>query len=109
MTRGRYSKKGKALLQSYSLFPAPKIIELDERRTYLLEQLSLVSNQLSFLPADAATIKQILTRLTGRGTVPNVLLNGDSIGGSDDIQALHAEGKLRALFEEQDVKVMGNV
>ncbi|CCF55562.1 hypothetical protein KAFR_0A01230 [Kazachstania africana CBS 2517] len=31
---------------------------------------------------------------TGRGTVPNVVINGVSRGGSDDLRALHADGKL---------------
>lgn len=32
--------------------------------------------------------------MTGRKTVPNIMINGKSIGGSDDIAALHKQGVL---------------
>lgn len=35
-----------------------------------------------------------LKKTTGRGTVPNILVNGKSIGGGDDIQQLHEGNKL---------------
>lgn len=37
-----------------------------------------------------------LEKSTGRRTVPNVLINGKSIGGGDDIQALDESGDLIA-------------
>jgi hypothetical protein len=40
--------------------------------------------------------------MTGRRTVPNVLINGRSIGGGDDVAALHDSG---ALIEK--IKSMG--
>jgi len=76
-----FCKRTKALLQSYELSPSPTIVELDLR-------------------ADGPIIQAILKRLTGRGTVPNILLQGDSIGGSDDLQHMDQEGKLRALLRE---------
>lgn len=39
-------------------------------------------------------LQNALQKSTGRRTVPNVLINGKSIGGGDDIQALHESGKL---------------
>jgi len=33
-------------------------------------------------------LQDTLQRMTGRGTVPNVLINGKSIGGGNDIEAL---------------------
>jgi glutaredoxin len=56
---------------------------------------------------DGAVIQQILGRLTGRRTVPNILIQGNSIGGSDDVHALHASDKLVALFTENGVRVQG--
>lgn len=51
-------------------------------------------------PADDGDfIKAVLTRLTGRSTFPNVIIHGKSIGGSDDITAMHKDGQLRQLFE----------
>ena len=32
--------------------------------------------------------------MTGRRTVPNVLINGKSIGGGDDVEELHDDDKL---------------
>lgn len=32
--------------------------------------------------------------MTGRRTVPNILINGRSIGGGDDIEALHNDEKM---------------
>jgi len=80
-----YSKMGKALIATYNLKPEPKIIEVDLR-------------------ADQHIIKTLSIRLTGRGTVPNVILKGKTIGGSDDIHALHNAGTLKATFEKVGVK-----
>jgi len=54
---------------------------------------------------DGDFIKAVLTRLTGRNTFPNVILHGKSIGGSDDIAALHKDGQLRQLFEQAGLQV----
>lgn len=35
-----------------------------------------------------------LGQMTGRRTVPNILINGKSVGGGDDVQELHDSGKL---------------
>jgi glutaredoxin-related protein len=35
-----------------------------------------------------------LEKSTGRRTVPNVLINGKSIGGGDDVEALDVKGEL---------------
>jgi len=71
-----YSKKAKhILLDSYSITPAPYVVELD------LHELG-------------PGLQGALQKSTGRRTVPNVLINGKSIGGGDDIEALHRDGKL---------------
>lgn len=48
--------------------------------------------------ADAADVKQILGDLTGRYTFPNVFVNGQSIGGADEVTRLHRTGELRELL-----------
>jgi glutaredoxin len=85
-----YSKKAKALLETYDLIPPPKIVEVDLRE-------------------DGDLVKLILGRLTTRSTFPNVFLHGKSLGGSDDIQTLHNTGKLKPIFEEGGVRVLGNI
>lgn len=37
---------------------------------------------------------------TGRKTVPNILVNGKSIGGSDDIAKLDSEGELTKKIKD---------
>ncbi|KAK4686389.1 hypothetical protein P7C73_g3736, partial [Tremellales sp. Uapishka_1] len=79
-----YSKNAKQILNTYNLYPAPFVIELDQRSDY-------------------DVIQNLLHHLTGRRTVPNILLDFASIGGSDDITLLHAEGGLQKRFEDMDV------
>jgi glutaredoxin-related protein len=72
----RFSKKAKGILSKYDLNPPLRVVEVDER-------------------ADADSIKTILTRLTGLGTVPNTLVHGKSLGDSGAIVTLHGRGELR--------------
>jgi glutaredoxin len=58
---------------------------------------------------DGDFIKAVLTRLTGRSTFPNVILHGKSIGGGDDITAMHNDDRLRLLFENAGLKVGAEV
>lgn len=71
-----YSKKAKhILLDLYKIVPAPYVVELD-------------------LHPLGSALQAMLSEKTGRRTVPNVLINAVSVGGGDDIQALHEQGKL---------------
>ncbi|TID27594.1 hypothetical protein E6O75_ATG00361 [Venturia nashicola] len=71
-----YSKKAKhILLDLYKISPPPYVVELDEHE--LGQQLQAQLGQ-----------------MTGRRTVPNILINGKSIGGGDDVQELHDSRKL---------------
>ncbi|KAF8467914.1 thioredoxin-like protein [Russula ochroleuca] len=81
-----YSRRAKDILAQYELVPKAKIIEVDLRD-------------------DGDFIKAVLTRLTGRSTFPNVILRGESIGGADDIMAMHTDDRLRQLFEDAGLKV----
>ena len=51
-------------------------------------------------PDDGNVIKHLLTRLTHRSTFPNILFRGKSIGGSDDLNQLHADKTLAELIEQ---------
>ncbi|TKA24973.1 hypothetical protein B0A50_06071 [Salinomyces thailandicus] len=71
-----HSKKAKhILLDLYSITPPPYVVELDQHDL-------------------GPGLQAALNKMTGRRTVPNVLINGKSIGGGDDIAALHTEGKM---------------
>lgn len=77
-----YSAKAKSiLLSTYKILPEPYVVELD------LHPLG---------PQLQATLKG----MTHRGTVPNILVQGRSIGGGDDIQELHESGKLVDTIRE---------
>jgi glutaredoxin 3 len=41
---------------------------------------------------------EMLQRANGRSTVPQIFIDGAHIGGSDDLAALNAAGKLDALL-----------
>ena len=48
--------------------------------------------------AEPGRLDEMLARSGGRRTVPQVFINGKGIGGSDELQALEAKGKLDALL-----------
>ena len=71
-----YSKKAKLiLLDKYLIVPAPFVVELDQH---------------PMGPALQATLE----KMTGRRTVPNVLISGKSIGGGDDVELLDRNDEL---------------
>lgn len=71
-----FSRKAKTiLLKQYKIVPPPYVVELNEH------------------PLGPA-LQAALAKSTSRRTVPNVLINGKSIGGGDDVEALHQRGKL---------------
>lgn len=71
-----FSRKAKdILLLKYNISPTPYVVELDEHPL-------------------GAQLQSELASSTGRRTVPNILINGKSIGGGDDVEKLHLEGKL---------------
>lgn len=76
-----FSKKAKTiLLDKYSISPEPHVVELD-------------------LHEHGPELQAHLHSVTGRRTVPNVLVLGKSHGGGDDMEQLHSSGKLIDAFE----------
>lgn len=53
-------------------------------------------------PTLGAKLQELLATLTGRRTVPNIMINAQSIGGCDDVLALDADGKL-----EDEIRRLG--
>lgn len=71
-----YSKRAKGLLlEKYKITPEPYVVELDTH-------------------AMGKQIQNRLHEMTGRGTVPNIMINGKSIGGADDILAMDKKNEL---------------
>jgi glutaredoxin len=76
-----YSKRAKAiLLEKYNIVPAPHVVELDQH-------------------AMGPQLQALLAKNTGRHTVPNVLVNGKSIGGGDDVTALDEKDELASTLK----------
>ncbi|KAF1923847.1 glutaredoxin domain-containing protein [Didymella exigua CBS 183.55] len=71
-----HSKHAKhILLENYTITPAPYVVELDQHPL-------------------GARLQDTLAQMTGRRTVPNVLVQGKSIGGGDDMQELDETDRL---------------
>ncbi|EHL02410.1 putative Glutaredoxin-C4 [Glarea lozoyensis 74030] len=76
--------------KKYEITPAPYVVELDKHELGLGLQARLAD-------------------LTGRRTVPNVLVNGVSIGGGDDVADLDEKkalsGKLKEIMGKKTIEV----
>jgi hypothetical protein len=51
-------------------------------------------------PTLGRKLQDLLAKRTGRKTVPNILINGRSIGGSDDLAKLDADDELVKKIRE---------
>ncbi|MFW5967056.1 MAG: glutaredoxin 3 [Persicimonas sp.] len=49
---------------------------------------------------DDAEKRQELVERTGMRTVPQIFINGESVGGYDAVRALHDNGELESMLEE---------
>ncbi|PKS10536.1 hypothetical protein jhhlp_002290 [Lomentospora prolificans] len=77
-----FSKRAKVLLmERYVIDPPPFVVELDVHPL-------------------GPELQDLLKETTGRGTVPNIMVNGVSIGGSDDIAELDRNGELIAKVQD---------
>lgn len=48
--------------------------------------------------ADPAQMEEMLKLSNGRRTIPQIFINGQHVGGSDDLHALDAAGKLDPML-----------
>ncbi|KAI1170256.1 thioredoxin-like protein [Nemania sp. FL0916] len=81
-----YSKKAKGiLLEKYIIEPTPYVVELNEHPL-------------------GSELQDLLAKKTGRKTVPNILINGKSIGGGDDIAELDGRKTLIDKFKDMGGK-----
>ncbi|KAL9088096.1 MAG: hypothetical protein Q9159_003294 [Coniocarpon cinnabarinum] len=86
-----FSMKAKRiLLEAYAIKPAPFVVELNEH-------------------PDGPALQKLLQKTTGRKTVPNVLVNGKSIGGGDETELLWRNGELPARIQQMAGKRVESV
>ncbi|XP_019357567.1 PREDICTED: glutaredoxin 2 isoform X1 [Gavialis gangeticus] len=78
-TRCSYCKMAKKLFQDMNV-------------NYTAVELDMQRNESQF--------QDILQQMTGGRTVPRVFVNGSCIGGANDTQRLHQEGKLLPLVHQ---------
>ena len=77
-----HSKRAKTiLLDGYEITPKPYVVELDQHRL-------------------GVDLQNLLAETTGRRTVPNILVNGKSIGGGDTIASLDQSDNLATTLKQ---------
>lgn len=64
----------------------------------LLQRLGLAFTEVDATGRD--DLRQELVDRTGRRTMPQIFIGDESIGGYDDLAALHASGRLDALVKD---------
>lgn len=83
-----HSKRAKhILLEKYKILPPPYVVELD-------------------IHPLGPQLQAYLGELTGRKTVPNVLINAKSLGGGDDVAGLDEQSKLEETIMNMGGKRM---
>jgi glutaredoxin 3 len=66
---------------------------LEVKSTFAAKRVPIVLIELDKTP-NGSKIQAALKAMTNQGTVPNVFIQGDHIGGCDDTKALEATGEL---------------
>jgi glutaredoxin len=85
-----YSKRAKRLLlNQYDIQPAPYVVELDQM-TKIVPKADEDDDDVQL----GRKLQDLLKSLTHRGTVPNILINTKSIGGSDEVVDMDSKGTL---------------
>ncbi len=83
-----------AKVEIYTKFACPYCF----RAKLLLENKG--AEYIEYNAGDAAIRSEMVERAPGATTVPQIFINGIGYGGSDDLHALDAAGKLDALLAE---------
>jgi len=63
----------------------------------LLKQKGIAFREID-ITHDANLQQEMVTKSGGRRSVPQILINGQPVGGADDLYALEASGKLDSLL-----------
>ncbi|KAJ2135505.1 hypothetical protein IW136_004251 [Coemansia sp. RSA 678] len=53
------------------------------------------------LESDPIEVKEVLGKISAHFTFPNIFIDGQSIGGNDELRELHTSGELVALFGDK--------
>lgn len=90
-----HSKRAKhLLLEVYKIVPKPIVVELDELTSPVEDHKHEEEQHHS--KTVGAELQALLGEMTGRRTVPNIVVGGiHSIGGNDNIWLMHESGTLQ--------------
>ena len=66
----------------------------------LLSDLKISYQEIDVKSDDA--LREKVIQLTGRRTVPQIIINGKPIGGFDDLSALHKAGALQQILTNKE-------
>ena len=95
-----FSRKAKnLLLKKYNITPTPYVVELDLMTT----PISSKHDDGDHITLGAA-LQNLLASLTGRKTVPNIMINAQSIGGADDVLRMDGDGTLVEMVRKMGGK-----
>lgn len=84
-------------MPSVTLYTSP-VCPYCSRAKQLLKQKGVETYDEIDISKDDAKRDEMMTKSQGRRTVPQIFINGQHVGGCDDLYALDREGKLDALL-----------
>ncbi len=93
MAAGHHFRFMTANVEIYTKFACPYCV----RAKQLLDSKGVPYTEYD-ITMGGAKRDEMLTRVPGARTVPQILINDTPIGGSDDLRALENQGKLDALL-----------
>jgi glutaredoxin len=104
-----HSKRAKQLLlHMYDIKPAPYVVELDEMTELVPKPKGAAADGEGDGDDHEVTLgrklQDLLASLTGRRTVPNIMINTKSIGGASEVVEMDQQGTLLAKIKEMGGK-----
>jgi glutaredoxin 3 len=85
----------KAKVEIYTKFACPYCV----RAKHLLDDKGVAYDEYD-ISMGGPKRDEMVRRAPGARTVPQIFINGKSVGGSDDLYALDRQGKLNAMLAE---------
>jgi glutaredoxin len=103
------SKKAKKLLlEQYTITPAPFVVELDLMTELVPKKVHESKDEDEDEEEAQVTlgrkVQDLLLTLTGRRTVPNIMINAQSLGGGDDVARMDGDGTLVDMIKKMGGK-----
>ena len=99
-----HSKRAKQLLlEQYTITPTPYVVELDLMETKVPGKKDHDGEEGPQVTL-GKKVQDLLLTLTGRRTVPNIMINAQSLGGADDVYRMEGDGTLVEMVKKMGGK-----